>query len=92
MNQTWNAETIPGLREELLETILKLSEEWKSSTARGTKRPSDTTDEDRGQVSDREVEGLLDAPSAERVSLVPASEDDDPILVDRASPGTASHD
>jgi hypothetical protein len=54
------------------ETILKLSEDWKN-TARGTKRPSDATDENGS--SDHEVEGLLDNKPEKRAD-VPDSEDE----------------
>jgi len=81
MKTSWQADTVPGLREELVTTVLSLSEDWKNTVARGTKRASDATDGDRGQLSDHEVEGLLEATS-ERTAEVPASEEDEPILVD----------
>jgi len=82
MKESWQADIVPSLREELVATVLSLSEDWKNTIARGTKRTSDGADGGRGQSSDHEVEGLLDA-APERTAEVPASEEDEPILVDR---------
>lgn len=70
---------MPYLRDELKGRILSLSEDWKSTQARGTKRSS----EEQSATSDREVEGLIGTgTSSEKTSPVEKAEsDDEPVLL-----------
>jgi len=79
----WEADDIHLMRDILVARILELSKEWKSTIARGTKRTSDSTERDKGPSSDHEVEGLLDTVAPSEGAVVPASEDDEPVLVHR---------
>ena len=87
MNRTWDAGSVPALREDLKGTILRLSDEWKTTSARGAKRTSGMTNEHETRSDgEAEVEGLLSSHKGKFPEM--SDSEDEPVLVEHNGSAT----